>query len=216
MQRITVTDNAGNTNKYDVYAFLSHRIECYIGTKKQIIDKTNNRDYLDVIDGGNIKLTFLQGDASAALGYQYYYVTANGTRIPTTEDNVYEFKNVKDDLEVDFDPEFDETAPLLAVKVNNDSYDSTQSGNDDLSKCKNLNTAATVSLSAKDVSINDEPTSGIMESSLEYLISEKPMTMEELKNATGWKKYEGNFKLPDSKISIVYARVKDIAQNITY
>ena len=94
---------------------------------------------------------------------------------------------------------------LSQYKVNNDSYDSTQSGNDDLSKCKNLNTA-----------INDEPTSGIMESSLEYLISEKPMTMEELKNATGWKKYEGNFKLPDSKISIVYARVKDIAQNITY
>lgn len=105
---------------------------------------------------------------------------------------------------------------LSQYKVNNDSYDITQSGNDDLSKCKNLNTAATVSLSAKDVSINDEPTSGIMESSLEYLISEKPMTMEELKNATGWKKYEDNFKLPDSKISIVYARVKDIAQNITY
>ena len=40
--------------------------------------------------------------------------------------------------------------------------------------------------------------------------------MEELKNATSWKKYEGNFKLPDLKISIVYARVKDIAQNITY
>lgn len=217
MQRITVTDKAGNTVSRDVYAILSHRIECYIGTEKQIIDRENARDYLEVINGSNLKLTYLHENASAALGYQYfYYVTVNGTHIPTTDDDIYKFNNIQEDLEIHFDPAFDETAPLLSIKINGQSYDSTQTGNDDLSKLKKLNTSATVSLSAADVDVSGAPTSGIMNSSLEYIISERPLTALELENSTEWQKYNGAFTLPDSKISFVYARVKDIAKNITY
>lgn len=88
MQRITVTDKAGNTVSRDVYAILSHRIECYIGTEKQIIDRENARDYLEVINGSNLKLTYLHENASAALGYQnFYYVTVNGTHTRICEND---------------------------------------------------------------------------------------------------------------------------------
>lgn len=215
MQRITVTDRAGNQTVTGVYALLTHRVECYVDGVKQMIDRDNQKNYLDVISGANLKLTFLK-DQHAALDYQYFYeVTVNGRRIPTTEDNVYAFSSIQEDLTVHITTKFDETAPKLTLFVNNDAYYSTQTGND-RAACKMLSTGARVTLSAEDLEIEGYPVSGVKASSLAYLIAERPMTENELKNANGWIQYSGAFTLPDSKTSIVYAKVQDIAGNTVY
>lgn len=215
MQHITIVDNAGNITVKNLYAFLTHHVECYLDGIKQEIDYKNGKDYFDVLHGSGFELTFFK-DRYAQLDYQYYYyVTVNGERIPTTEDNVYNFKNVTEDLDIVFTTKFDETAPKLTVKVNGDTYDSTETGNDKKA-CNELKVGASVTLKAEDIAPEEHPASGVAEESFEYLISERPMTEDELKNASGWKKYTGAFILPDSKVSIVYARVKDIAGNIAY
>lgn len=215
MQRVTITDNAGNQTTRNVYALLSHRIECYVDGVKQIIDQKNQKDYLDMINGSDLKLTFLK-EESMPLPYQYFYeVKVNGNRIPTTEDNVYEFRDIQEDLTVHINRKLDETAPQLTVKVNDDVYKSSETGND-RAACKELDTGAVVTLSAEDIAPEGYPASGVKESAFAYLIAESSMTEEELKNADGWTKYTGPFALPDSKTSIVYARVQDIAGNTVY
>lgn len=214
MQRVIITDNAGNQTTKDVYALLSHHIECYVNGKKQILDEENQKDYLDLIHGSDFQITFLKNDQP--LDYQYFYfVTVNGTRIPTTEDDIYEFKNIQEDLDIQITTRFDETAPQLTVNVNGDSYKSTEKDNDKI-PYKILSGAAKVTLSAEDVAKEGYPASGIDTETFEYLVSDKPLTQEELEKSNEWKEYTGEFTLPDSKVSIVYARVKDIAGNITY
>ena len=120
----------------------------------------------------------------------------------TAEGGVYTVKNVRTPKHIQVVGVADITAPAVTVNVGNKSWNNLSDGI--------LFTEEKVSVS---VAVQDAG-SGVKESS--YLVSDKHLTLDELKAINSWTAYAGGFEVNLDPMAVVYVKAADKAGNVTY